>query len=279
VSVPDPPAAASTPAEAPAIPPAHRQLDWELRFDWGRDGLAAASERAGAVVVVDVLRFTTAVSVAAARGAEVLPYPWGMGDAARAYAADNGAELAGQAEGSVWSLSPVALGGLPPATRIVLPSPNGSAICFAARDEVPGALVLAGCLRNAAAVAAVADEQPGPVVVLAAGERWEGSLGPLRPAVEDLLGAGAVLRHLVDAGDRPAKSASPEARAAIAVFDAARDNLAEWLAGAASGRELLARGHHGDVEVAAALDADAVAPVLRGRVFEPVVPGRTGHLR
>jgi 2-phosphosulfolactate phosphatase len=258
---------------------AHRQLDWELRFDWGRDGLEAVGEGAAAVVVVDVLRFTSAVSVAVARGAEILPYRWGMGDAARAYADDHGAELAGRREGGGWSLSPADLARVPAGTRLVLPSPNGAAISYAARDEMPGTVVLAGCLRNAAAVASVAGEQPGPVVVLAAGERWGGTLGSLRPSVEDLLGAGAILRRLVDAGARPAKAVSPEARAAIAAFDAAQDDLVTWLAGSASGRELIALGHLDDVEAAAALDADAVAPVLDGPVFRAATPGGDGHLR
>ncbi len=213
----------------------HRQEVWDLRLDWGTDGLVAVADGAAAVVVVDVLRFTTAVSVAVGRGAVVLPYVWAAGDAARAYAARHDAELAGRREHGDWSLSPTDLAELPPGSRLVLPSPNGSALAFGAQDDVPDAIVLAGCLRNASAVAAVAGARPGPVVVVAAGERWRGNLGPLRPSVEDLLGAGAVLRALVDVAGRPADSASPEARAAIAAFDAARGELGAWLAGSASG--------------------------------------------
>src|SRR4029453_9923911 len=168
------------------------------------DGLSPGAQGAGAVVVVDVLRFTTAVSVAVGRGAVVLPYVWAAGDAARAYAARHDAELAGRRGEGPWPLPPTHLApppaGPPPGTRLVLPSPNGSALAFGAQNDVPDARVLAGCLRNAGAVAAVAGAQPEPVAVVAAGERWRGSLGPLRPAVEDLLGAGAVIRALVTAG-------------------------------------------------------------------------------
>ncbi|HET6952917.1 MAG TPA: 2-phosphosulfolactate phosphatase, partial [Acidimicrobiales bacterium] len=137
----------------------------------------------------------------------------------------------------------------------------------------------AGCLRNAAAVGAVAAAQPGPVAVVAAGERWRGHAGPLRPSVEDLLGAGAVIDALVVAGGRDAAGLSPEASAARAAFRAARDDLAGWLAGAASGLELAERGWSDDVAAAARLDAEAVAPVLDGVAFTAVLPSGAGHLR
>lgn len=266
----------------PPINAQHSQDGWDVRFDWGVDGLAAVGPGAATVVVVDVLRFTSAVSVAVGRGAVVLPYTWTMGDAARAYAATHGAELAGRREHGGWSLSPRDLTRIPAGTRLVLPSPNGSALAFGARDDVPDAAVLAGCLRNAAAVAAVAAESDGTVAVVAAGERWRGSLGALRPSVEDLLGAGAVLRALIDVeglADRAESTVSPEARAAIAAFDAARHDLGAWLAGSASGRELIALGFDDDVEAAAVLDAEDVAPVLDGPAFSGVAPGVSRHLR
>jgi 2-phosphosulfolactate phosphatase len=255
-----------------------RQEGWAVRFEWGVDGLSHVAQGAGAVVVVDVLRFTTAVSVAVGRGAVVLPYVWAAGDAARAYAARHDAELAGRPEDGHWSLSPTDLARIPAGTRLVLPSPNGSALAFGAQNDVPDARVLAGCLRNAGAVAAVAGAQPEPVAVVAAGERWRGSLGPLRPAVEDLLGAGAVIRALVTAG-RAESTVSPEGRAAMAAFDAARDDLFTWLTTAASGRQLVEWGWSDDVEAAAVLDAESVAPVLDGPEFRGVTPSPPGHLR
>jgi 2-phosphosulfolactate phosphatase len=266
------------------------RTSFDLQFEWGPNGLEQLGPGAAGIVIVDVLRFTTAVSVAVGRGATVLPYRW-ADDGAETYAAQHNALLAGVGpEGAHWSLSPIDLSRLQPGTRLVLASPNGSALACGAREHAPHAQVLAGCLRNASAVAreAAASLPSGPVAVIAAGERWRGRRGPsgecrdavaLRPAVEDLLGAGAVLRALrVLTGVTPDR-VSPEARAAMAAFDEARDDLREWLLASASGRELVARGRRDDVMAAAALDVEAIVPVLMGGAFVGATPRSHGHLR
>jgi 2-phosphosulfolactate phosphatase len=229
------------------------QHGYAARFDWGEDGLRRVAPGAGAIVVIDVLRFTSAVSVATSRGVEVLPFRW-RDERAPEHAREHGARL-------TESISPVDMLDLEPGDRIVLPSPNGSALSFGARDHAPEAAVIAGCLRNAGAVAhAVLATEVGHVAVVAAGERWPGSAGALRPALEDLLGAGAVLSGL------PAEALSPEARAAVAVFGGV-DDLTATLLDCASGRELVARGWRDDVLAAAELDADVAVPTLVGPAF------------
>ena len=52
------------------------QDGFAYRFDWGVDGLAALAPAAAVLVLVDVLRFTTAVTVAVDRGISVVPGPW-----------------------------------------------------------------------------------------------------------------------------------------------------------------------------------------------------------
>jgi 2-phosphosulfolactate phosphatase len=102
------------------------------------------------------------------------------------------------------------------------------------------------------------------VAVIAAGERWEQAgpqTGSLRPAVEDLVGAGAILAALAPA--RP----SPEVAAAIAAFRTAAPDLVRFLAASASGRELRARGFGQDVALAAQLDASSTVPRLDGEAF------------
>lgn len=96
------------------------------------------------------------------------------------------------------------------------------------------------------------------------GERWpEG--GSLRPALEDQLGAGAILSALAGCGHSAAMS--PEALATAMLFDASRGRLAELVRSCASGRELVEQGFADDITVASDLDASAVTPVLRDGFF------------
>jgi 2-phosphosulfolactate phosphatase len=246
------------------------QPGFDPRMEWSAEG-AVLLARVCVVVVVDVLRFTTAVEVAVARGAVVVPRPWAAG---RGPAAGGGVP-AGPASGShpgpgPSSLSPASLLGVAAGTRVELASPNGAMVALAAAEA--GAVVLAGCLRNASAVGAAARVIGGPVGVVAAGERRAG--GALRPAVEDLVGAGAVLhaagsvRHRAGsvrhrAGGRP----SPKARAAMAAFRDAAGDLPGLLAGCVSGRELAERGLAADLRLAAEHDVSQVVPRLDGGAF------------
>ena len=227
-------------------------------------GADTVAKGASIVAVVDVLSFTTALSVAVERGIEVFPYRW-RDHTARDHARRHDAVLAvGRAEvagpGQV-SLSPDSIRRSTGIERLVLPSPNGSTIAH--QLAAVGVPVLGVCLRNASAAAAwTARQLPagGVVAVIAAGERWQPD-GSLRPAIEDLWGAGAYLSRL-DVTPR-----SPEADAAAAAYRAAEPNLAESLAQCASGRELIGYGYPDDVAVAAELDASAVVPLFTGTSF------------
>jgi 2-phosphosulfolactate phosphatase len=231
------------------------QADFRVRFGWGERDLALLAPLSARVVVVDVLRFTTAVSVAVERDATVYPFRWRDGSAA-AFAERVGAQLAGGRMRDAPSLSPVSLRRLGAGDRLVLPSPNGATLTLLAAEH--GAEVYAGSLRNASAVAARCGP-PGVVSVIAAGERW--SDGSLRPCVEDLLGAGAVLSPL------PAAERSPEAQTAVAAFADARPELEARLGRCSSGRELIAKGFGSDITMAADLDVARVCPVLRDGAY------------
>lgn len=240
------------------------QHGFAYRFGWGRAGLDALSAHCDVTVIVDTLRFTTAVSVAVERGATVFPYPW-RDDTAIAFASERQAHLAGRREDGPISLSPTDLLRLEAGTRIVLPSPNGSTLSFRARDT--SAFVLAGSLRNAGATARRARSLGDTVAVIASGEHWPDDANPLRPCLEDLLGAGAVLAALDPSASAGVPGCSPEAAAARAAFVAARPMLHETLTNCASGRELARIQFGDDVANAAALDVSATAAQLIDDAF------------
>lgn len=243
------------------------QVGTGVRFEWGPVGAERLTADVACLVVVDVLSFTTSVSVAVESGTRVLPYQW-RDETAAAFADERGATLAvGRRMATAahpWSLSPAALRRAPATPRLVLPSPNGSAIAAAA-----GAItVVAASLRNADAVGRwLAMHEYGtagrPVGVIAAGERWPDD--GLRPALEDLLGAGAVIASLSRHGGG---TCSPEAAVAAAAFSATSDVRAA-VGTSASGRELTAAGFADDVAIAVELDESAIVPVLAAGAFGP----------
>lgn len=241
------------------------QQPFTARFEWGEAGVQRLAPHADIVVVVDVLSFATAVDVAVGRGATVYPCRW-RDARAEEFAAEVHGVLAGMRSGEqgsvLYSLSPTSLLAIPPGTRLVLPSPNGAILSQRAAEY--GFIVLSGCLRNATAVAGAVRAHGGTVAVIAAGERWvdAGNLtGSLRPAVEDLVGAGAILAAL-DAA-RP----SPEAVAAIAAWHSAAPDLSRFLASCASGRELRERGFAQDVGLAGQSDISQTVPRLMHGAF------------
>lgn len=240
-----------------------RQNGFGIRTEWGRAGAGVLGPGAGCLVVIDVLSFTTSVSVATAAGTAVFPYRW-RDDSARSFAAANAAELAvGRREAGPWSLSPAAIRRAPFVERLVLPSPNGSSIAAA----VEGTPVIAACLRNVSAVAdwlvtqhwGTADR---PIAIIPAGEHWPGT-DTVRPALEDWLGAGALAAALIERG---IATPSPEARTAATVFDGTSD-VGALVTECASGRELAAIGFADDVAIAVELDADSTVPVLVDGAF------------
>jgi len=231
------------------------QQEWPIRCEWGAAGIEALAPLCDALVIVDVLSFSTSVDIAVGRGASVYPYRW-RDDSALEYAACHAAIVASPQRTAVggYSLSPASLQTIPAGTRLVLPSPNGATLTLAT-----GALpTMAGCLRNARAVALAAHRFGSRIGVIAAGERWPD--GSLRPAVEDLIGAGAIIAHLE--GTR-----SPEATIALRAFEQSRPNLTTVLQQCGSGQELIGRGFADDVALAGALNGSQSAPLLRDGAY------------
>lgn len=220
---------------------------FDIRCEWGSHGIDSIARDAVAIIV-DVLSFSTAVAIALERGAIV--FPWAHDHTcAIAFARQQDAVVASKRTVNAPSLSPASLQSLEPGTRLVLPSPNGSRLSIQAA-RVARAVAVAS-LRNATAVARWAMQQQAPVAVIPAGEQWPD--GSPRFAIEDLLGAGAVIAAM--SGNK-----SSEAKAAQAMFE--QSDVAEAIRSAASARELIERGFAADVDVAAQVDVSTVVPVL-----------------
>ncbi len=233
------------------------QSTYDIRCERGEEGLQELLPSSRAVVIVDVLSFSTSVDIAAGNGA--LVYPFRTKDhTAAAFARSRNALMANTTrafEGGGYSLSPSSLVDIPAGTALVLPSPNGSTLSLSTGDRP----TFAGCLRNATVLAGILQQYGTGISIIPAGERWK-KQQTLRPAIEDLLGAGAVIHALEG-------SRSPEAETAARVFAAFRDNLESVLGASGSGKELIGRGFEDDVRLAAALDASRCVPVLSEGVY------------
>lgn len=185
-----------------------------------------------------------------------LLFPYRFRDESRfAFAQSVNAQLAGPRGKSIYSLSPASLLKIPEGARLVLPSPNGASLTLAT-GRTP---TFAGCLRNSRAVAETAMRCGTKIAEIPAGERWAED-GSLRFAVEDVIGAGAIIARLTG-------RLSPEARVAAGVYQHARGNLLEVLAQCGSGAELRERGFESDIALAAQVDFEDCAPMLRDNAY------------
>lgn len=214
------------------MPSPFDQSTYQVRFDWGVEGLQRLAP-ADVVVVVDVLRFSSTVADAVASGASI-----SLDEALR------------------WSR-------------------NGATVAVAAKAPV----VLVGSLRNASAVARAVtalqerSQARTSVAVIAAGEA--DAAGAVRFAVEDHLGAGAIVAALTDLG---IDHTAPDAAVAAEGFRALRRALRHMIGASGSAREL-ADGVAATERMtsaglvptstvdAAELDAHEVVPVLRDGLF------------
>ena len=209
------------------------QSRYQVRLEWGDDGLArlAASD---VVVVVDVLRFSSTVTTRVAAGGAV-PL-----DAAAHAVSLNGTAISRAAAA------------LDPAPIVLLGClRNASAVAEAIADEQ----------RRRGARTSIALIAGGELVPAEAGAAARTAR---RFAVEDLLGAGAIVDAL---GVRGIDHTSPEAAAAGEAFRGLRAATRHLLAASGSGQELAERGAHDEVRAAAELDASTYVPVLREGVF------------
>jgi 2-phosphosulfolactate phosphatase len=96
------------------------------------------------------------------------------------------------------------------------------------------------------------------IAVIPAGERWAD--GALRPCVEDLMGAGAIISYLRG-------NLSPEALVAVAAYEKLSSNSLVHIKGCISGREKIERNKGDDLHLAAELNISECVPVLENGAF------------
>lgn len=96
------------------------------------------------------------------------------------------------------------------------------------------------------------------IAVIPADEKWDN--GTLRFALEDSIGAGAILSYL-------SGSLSPESKASVGVFNSFKNDLLGTLKKCSSGKELIARVFESDVELVAAINVSDCVPVFTENAY------------
>lgn len=238
-----------------------------LTLDWGVDGMRYGLKAGDITVVVDTLRFSTAVVTAVANGFTI--YPVGDRESGEKLAASIGANAAGIAGKAKYTISPHTYlnSGDEPNKNVVLFSPNGAA-CSALVGGGQEAYV--GCLLNARAVGqyvtTLAHRLGTDVTIVAAGEQraidtgerivYEKKAAYPVFAIEDYLASGAIMSYT-----KLAKSA--EARVCELAFSGTKNDIEDILLGSFSGQYLVQHGRQEDVAYAVRLNLYDVIPCIR----------------
>ncbi|MBS4175635.1 2-phosphosulfolactate phosphatase [Bacillus sp. FJAT-49736] len=247
------------------------QSPYPCRIEWGARGAREAAERGDIIIVVDILSFSSTVVTAIHHGAIIYPYPFYKDGKELEYAMKVGAELIlGRAEsikcGSP-TLSPITFNHTHRNNKYVLCSLNGALCSWVAGKA---SVLLIGSLLNSSAVASYAnqlqDNTGSAITIIACGERWDNVTdgeNSLRPAIEDYLGAGAILSNVKG-------ELSPEAELCANAFKSVEHRIQDLLWECGSGRELRQKGYEQDVIHASRLDLYPTVPILSSAHFVSV---------
>lgn len=238
--------------------PFERQDSYQIRCEWGIEGMNYLSPYCEVCIIVDVLSFTTSVDIAVNQGARIYPYRW-QDESIRDFAKRIGVDIADKDHPRQFSLKPSTLTDLPPETELILASPNGATLSTLSKSPV----TIAGSLRNAKAVGAYARKRGKIICVIPAGERWED--GNIRFALEDYLGAGAILNEL-------GGNLSPEAQAAVALFREYQQRIFPTIYAAISGREKRSKQLDKDVVLACECNVSSAVPLLNNGYYGKAAP-------
>lgn len=236
----------------------YSQSEFDIRLEWGGQAVDYLARNADCVIVVDVMSFSSCVSIAVDNGARIYPFPW-KDKSALEYSARRGIRTASfdrRFTGEGYSLSPKSLQHITRGESILLPSPNGSSVSFRARDA--GSSVFSGCFRNINATASACRNYKR-ILIIPCGERWPD--GSLRPSVEDYVAAGAIISAI------GRKNCSSEAQAAVAAWTFHKKTDLSLLYECSSAKELKLRGFAEDVALCLEQNAAGTACKLFGDFY------------
>ncbi len=242
-------------------------------FDWGVHGVKQAVKKGDIIIIVDVLSFSTSVAIAVKNSAFIFP----------ALSNEDAVNIKDQFNTEIsvkrnevpskgnFSLSPATYYEIEPETKIALLSPNG-ATCTKQVDNSQS--VFCGALVNCSTVAEAAFneavKQNSNITVIACGERLKGTddIYKIRMAVEDYLGAGAIL----------SKIPLPKTAESIVCENAYGklvNHVPDLIWKCESGVELREINFGNDIHIATNLNSIPVAPVYRNgfyQDFNKVIP-------
>jgi len=238
-----------------------------IHVEWGQHAIRNHSE-ADIFIIIDILSFSTCIDIALSQGGIVFPYLYKqIGNhkkLSQVFAQEHNAILASARGHQELSLSPGSLQNMKAGTRLVLPSPNGATLSLSTGSRP----TLCASLRNTKAIVQWLHRQDFSFVQLvAAGERWPD--GALRPAIEDWLGAGALLHDLSHLYKTIHLSA--EAQLALSTYLAVQPNIPELIAQSESGRELYQRGFPEDVTLACQENSSQMVPLFNQNHYRPAL--------
>jgi len=97
--------------------------------------------------------------------------------------------------------------------------------------------------------------------VIPSGEQWQD--GSIRFAVEDLIGAGAVISYLQG-------ELSAESLPAKILYESVNEKLYDVISNCVSGKELIERGFGEDVKIACEENVSETVAMLKGKCYEKI---------
>ncbi len=218
------------------------------------------------VVVLDVLRASSTIMTALANGAadvRLFANPEAVRTARQAWPAAEAQAITGGERGCL-KISGFDLGNSPAeytpdvvsGATVLLSTTNGTRAALAVRGARD---IYIGCLLNAEATAAalLANLDRGHTLLVAAGT--DGKV-----ALEDVLGAGAILWHILESTYRADLALTDTAWLAYHAFGSVKKRLPAALRLGAGGQNLIRAGLESDIDRCAALNSQPIVAQAHG---------------